>query len=179
MLLVFHCCCYFGDIHWERRVQIGWWVKNEEVTSHPEEVLVTVVLVPFPVGCRVVTVVKTWRAGFAALSFPVSHVQEADQVLVALLLKPKTSVRFSAEIGLNKHNHSFLYCTLLCLISACCYKAGLVYSQYLHEFTWLHRETTRVRTRNKFHWVGSCCTAVDLRWICAIHEWIQMDLNVR
>lgn len=32
--------------------------NEEEVTSHPQEVLVTVVLVPFPVGCRVVTVVK-------------------------------------------------------------------------------------------------------------------------
>lgn len=31
---------------------------KEEVTSHPEEVLVTVILVPFPIGCRVVTVVK-------------------------------------------------------------------------------------------------------------------------
>ena len=60
---------------------------REEVTSHPEEVLVTVVLVPFPIGCRVVAVATARRARLAALPLPVRVVQEADQVLVALLLK--------------------------------------------------------------------------------------------
>lgn len=60
------------------------------MTSHPEEVLVTVVLVPFPIGCRVVTVVKARGARFAALPLSVRLLQEADQVLVALLLKSTT-----------------------------------------------------------------------------------------
>lgn len=45
--------------------------RKDGVTSHPEEVLVAVVLVPFPVGCRVVTVVKARRTRFAALPLPV------------------------------------------------------------------------------------------------------------
>lgn len=56
------------------------------MTSHPEEVFVTVVLVPFPIGCRVVTVARG-GARFAALPLPVRLLQQADQVLVALLLK--------------------------------------------------------------------------------------------
>lgn len=70
------------------RVQIGRWGSGtERVTSHPEEVLVTVILVPFPIGRRVVTVVQACGARFAALPLPVRLLQEADQVLVALLLK--------------------------------------------------------------------------------------------
>lgn len=45
--------------------------RKDRVTSHPEEVLVTVVFFPFPVRCRVVTVVKARRARFAALPFPI------------------------------------------------------------------------------------------------------------
>lgn len=128
MLLVFHCCCYFGDIHWER-VQVGRWGEKQEVTSHPEQVLVTVVLVLLPVGCRVVTPVKAGRAGLAAHPLPVRLVQEADQIFVALLLKqrllwgsqgrrgPRGFSPAQMERLLNRSEHGLLSMTQLTTIS--------------------------------------------------------------
>lgn len=61
--------------------------SEDEVTSHPEEVLVTVVLLSLPVGCRAVTVGDSGQSEVAALLLSVRLLQEPDEVLVALLLK--------------------------------------------------------------------------------------------
>lgn len=60
------CCWYFIVVvavtetfteKEEFRLVVGEsWTK--EVISHPEEVLVTVILVPLPIGCCVVTVIE-------------------------------------------------------------------------------------------------------------------------
>lgn len=56
------------------------------MTSHPEEVLVTVVLLSFPVGCHAVAVGDSGKTEFTAL-LSVRLLQEPDEVLVAFLLK--------------------------------------------------------------------------------------------
>lgn len=77
---MFHRCCSDGDIHREKS-------SGDGTTSHPEEVLVTVVLLSLPVGRRAVAAGDNGQSEFAAL-LSVRLLQEPDEVLVALLLKP-------------------------------------------------------------------------------------------
>lgn len=59
------------------------------MTSHPEEVLVTVLLLSFPVGWHVVAAGDGGQSEFAALLLSVRLLQEPDEILVALLLKSR------------------------------------------------------------------------------------------
>lgn len=97
-VLLFRCCCCYGDIH--RGTSSNWMRMGKGgETSHPEEVLITVLLISFPTGCFVVPAVKAWGACFVALPLPVRLIQKADQVLVALLLKMTDLSEFlSAEL---------------------------------------------------------------------------------